>query len=563
MIKIKSLELHNYKSIVNTGVMNIHPNFTILAGRNNAGKTALIEALGLVFSTRILNENSVVSSLNDNFKLIIYVHLDNDNFEVHKIFGTKSSGNLRITFYKLNSVLVYDLLDEDYDFLLQIKKTSGVGLGAVITGGPNTTSFASVPEFYNKFFKKLSDRFVYISGTRVAREKETISYETKLDQTASNLTNFLFILYTNQPKTFKRVEDNFSLIFPDVELIQTPVTINTETQIKLKFEGSDTLIPLADCGSGYTHVLILLSILQADTNRIILYDEPHVYLHPAAEKAIYDLASKYSEHQFLLTTHSPILINYPVEKNLYLVKKEKGISTYSSLNRVGDILKELGIQNSDFSFAEKIIFVEGETEEKILPMIFEHFGVKQIGYNYKLLNMKGTGKEFNNKGAMSSNSQKIDLIMEGLSGNNPIPYIFFIDRDEKSDAKIQELFDIYGGKIRILQRREIENYFLSSSKQICKVLLDYGVDEQVTEEHVNTFISDELSKIDDRVLYPKERKNPELDVVGSRVLERLFEHYSLHYSKVIDGPRIVELILRENPEILKEIFDLFEDFLHK
>ena len=159
----------------------------------------------------------------------------------------------------------------------------------------------------------------------------------------------------------------------------------------------DTVIPLYNCGSGFTHVLMFLCVLYSHDNKIVLFDEPHVYLHPSAEKAIYDLMNDMEQHQYLLTTHSSILINYPCKKILYHVSKTKGESIYAQLDSVREVLDDIGVKNSDFALSEKVLFVEGETEEQIIPIILGHYGMKQLGYNYTILKMGGTGNEFTKK----------------------------------------------------------------------------------------------------------------------------------------------------------------------
>lgn len=43
---------------------------------------------------------------------------------------------------------------------------------------------------------------------------------------------------------------------------------------------------------------------------------------------------------------------------------------------------------------------------------------------------------------MKDNSDKLESIFRGIS-ISPIPYIIFIDRDERDNTKIQELTDNY------------------------------------------------------------------------------------------------------------------------
>ncbi|MEH2082275.1 MAG: AAA family ATPase [Nostoc sp.] len=46
---IKKLQVFNYKSYLDSGLMEFSPGINIIVGRNNAGKTSLLEVLSLNF----------------------------------------------------------------------------------------------------------------------------------------------------------------------------------------------------------------------------------------------------------------------------------------------------------------------------------------------------------------------------------------------------------------------------------------------------------------------------------------------------------------------------------
>lgn len=46
---IKKLQVFNYKSYLDSGLMEFSPGINIIVGRNNAGKTSLLEVLTLDF----------------------------------------------------------------------------------------------------------------------------------------------------------------------------------------------------------------------------------------------------------------------------------------------------------------------------------------------------------------------------------------------------------------------------------------------------------------------------------------------------------------------------------
>lgn len=305
----------------------------------------------------------------------------------------------------------------------------------------------------------------------------------------------------------------------------------------------------------------MLCVLFTKNNSIVLFDEPQVFLHPSAEKAIYDLVCDNSEHQYIFTTHSPILINYPVEKRLVHVSKLNGESVFTQLGHIQEVLSDIGVNNSDYALSDKVIFVEGQTEELVIPMILSHFGLKQIGYNYRVLNMKGTGNYFTKNSSMREYKGKLDLILSGIS-ESPIPYKIIIDADNKTDEKLLTLRESYGDSIIILGRREYENYFLDCYHELSEIINRNSSIAAADPDLIKSKIDHLLLSIDDNKLFPKKGSTNVLkDVVGSEVLERLFESYSLHYNKIVHGMELTELVLNNTPGKLEFFKSELQDFI--
>lgn len=579
-MKIHSLRLKNYKSIEDSGEIFLNRKFNVFAGKNNAGKTALIESLYLFFQDSNLGTpnikgdsgsgNGIRQETHSIMEMICEIKED-DFLETFRGLEIESKFKFyKITLHSLKgwtSIIAVNGIIDEVETTPQEKE---ICTWEYINNNYRVVNHmfqvdllnqSVIPDYIRSLFQKIRNTLLYISSSRTIPAQDSTALHQHLNVTASNIHAFFHTLHNNREEVFDKIQETFTGIFSDVKIIRTTVGQSNSTTIHLEFEGENQLFPLNECGSGYSHVLIMLSVLISETNKIVLFDEPHLYLHPSAEKAIYDLTQQNESHQFIFTTHSPILINYPVSKNLYLVTKKAGKSNYSLIGNVQEILNEIGISNSDFALADKVLFVEGETEEVVIPLILSTFGMKQIGYNYRVLKLQGTGKDFSNKGAMSNNSQKLGLILGYLS-SSPIPYRILIDRDEKSEQKINELQETYGDNILILERREIENYFLTQIEPLV-LSISQNIQREVSGSEVKEFITKCYENFEDRKLYPKERLSQVNDIVGSEVLERLFNNYQLTYSKVRHGTLIVNWLLENQPNELECIADLLRPFVEQ
>lgn len=577
-MKLVSLELSNYKSVEESGRITANKQVTILAGKNNTGKTALIEAIHKITNGSFVNFIDVGP---DNAELEMIIELNSEEYSyLEEYFVEENIPKSKV--YKYRILYLYNQKkDQSCIMKLQLIMESETGLRVheyvnesntlgdksrgkykFVNHSGSEINFHRTPTSLRKIIHLIKNNFVYISGNRFVPNKDKTVLQSDLSINGENLNSYLFTLHNNNEEVFNKIINTFKGIFDDVTAVSTPIDSKQDTSICLSFEGVNNPIQLFNCGSGFTHVLLFLCVLYSQENRIVLFDEPHVYLHPSAEKAIYDLINETQSHQYILTTHSSILINYPFEKNLYLVNKQNGISNFIELDTVREVLDEIGVSNSDFALAEKVLFVEGPTEEVVIPIILNHFGIRQIGYNYRILKMGGTGNVFSKKTAMQSHKDKLDLILNGIAGS-PIPYLILIDRDEKDEEKIKNLREKYRNSIQILERREFENYLLDSYEEISTVINENSSEGVVTSVEVEIFINNLLEQQDDCNLYQSRGfiEEPIKQVIGSRILEALFLEYNIMYNKVVHGKEIVKHILEKHPEKLISFKNLLKDFI--
>ncbi|MDY8046564.1 AAA family ATPase [Paenibacillus polymyxa] len=568
-MKIINVSVKKYKSIKESGGIHLHNKINVLAGKNNTGKSAFIEAIYKVINGDLVDHISFNPEL---IEIVIEINVSTEelnfiNQNVQSDYSMPDFERLRLTINYDNignyTIIKKTELCYNNTFIILYQNNSISGRTEYLftnLHGHDQAYTGSLPTFLNNTYFLLKNKLVYISGSRYVPMTEGSNLHSSLFIDGTNLNAFLYTLHNNEERIFDKIKRTFTQIFTDVTSISTPINDNNNTHISIYFEGIENPIPLSSCGSGYTHVLLLLCVLFTKKDSVVLFDEPQVFLHPSAEKAIYDLVNDIGEHQYLFTTHSPILINYPVEKHLFHVRKINGYSIFTHLEQMQEILFDIGVSNSDYALSDKIIFVEGETEELVIPIILSHYGLKQIGYNYRILNMKGTGKEFNKKTAMNSHREKLDLILGGVS-QSPIPYKIIIDADNKTEEKIKELRDNYSGNIIILDRREYENYFLDCYRELAEIINLELEAERTNPEEIKYEIDSITSNTTDRKLFPRDSMEVYKDVVGSEVLERLFEKYSITYNKVKHGLHLTNLVLENTPEKLEFFRNELEGFI--
>ena len=105
--------------------------------------------------------------------------------------------------------------------------------------------------------------------------------------------------------------------------------------------------------SGTLRVLALMTALQAEPEaNLIGIEEPENYVHPTALRAFVDfLASAEDRVQFMVTTHSPLLLDYLNEPaSICVVRRRDGKTTVAPERNPDGVRKAL--EESGFGLGE-------------------------------------------------------------------------------------------------------------------------------------------------------------------------------------------------------------------
>jgi putative ATP-dependent endonuclease of the OLD family len=116
------------------------------------------------------------------------------------------------------------------------------------------------------------------------------------------------------------------------------------------------------------------------------------------------------------------------------------------------IPRELGIRLSSVFMFDRLVFVEGDTDETILRELSALLGVNLSSANVGFIPIEG---------ARNLAHYAADATLSFLT-KRQVRMWFLLDRDEKDEIDIKKLAGRLGSraKLVVLQRREIENYLL-------------------------------------------------------------------------------------------------------
>lgn len=216
-------------------------------------------------------------------------------------------------------------------------------------------------------------------------------------------------------------------------------------------------------GSGIREALRLILDYEFVRPNIILVEEPEVHLHPALEIAMMQYLKKISaDCQVFLTTHSTNFLDVADLRNVYLITRDA--STRVQLLSVDDaedsIPEELGIRLSSLFMYDRLVFVEGPSDEQILRSFASTLGI----------NLGQAGVGFVTTGGARNFTHYANASTLAFLAKRRVKLYFIIDRDERDALEIEDLrirlSDM--GELNVLQRRELENYLV-----VPRVLAEY------------------------------------------------------------------------------------------
>lgn len=311
---------------------------------------------------------------------------------------------------------------------------------------PTTEPLVVTPEMLSTTFaeiiKKIKGRFKLIPAIRDV--KNPIAHRmTLLD---SRIQSSLWSLdqSTKVPdeKKYAAIEGSFSKITSQrLDPVQGQIFIRRGAiHFPLYFEGGGT--------QGAINLLYDLKS-EPEEGYVFGIEEPETHSHPGFQRKLFDELKGLSVdgHQLFVVTHSSIFIDRTDLSNAWIVKLVDVETKVEKIKELKEIVQEIGAKPSDiFFFADRILFVEGKTEEIILPAFAHRLGVDLE--DVAIIPVEGKAKA------------RLNLKAWVKITRNALPIFLILDNDARQE--VEELVGeglIEPRSYHLWQNGTIENYY--------------------------------------------------------------------------------------------------------
>lgn len=599
-MKIKEIRIRNYKSWNDSNLITLADGLNVIVGQNNAGKTAFLEALSLNrggVPHKTLKSKPEFDSYIDNnaFIDITFQFGPNELFRAalglhHDFFiplpedkqpvGTALTHVIQ-RLQEPNKIVAEftnaEISRADFDpswysparKYIRCRVNRGMGSIELVDStvhpensvGTNRLSWMLIETLRKRIYFLRAERY-NISSARVEHPNEL------LEQNCNNLAQVLHVLQSGNPERYKRVIELLKKVFPRIKAVTVPVT-GGHAQIVIwsidpKTERKDLAVPLADSGTGIGQVLAMLYlIIHSDVPQCILIDEPQSFLHPGATRSLLEILHANPRHQYIVTTHSPFILSIPSSKVIHIVhdgnQSKADVIDGPKAQEARLMLQDLGFKLSDVFGADKIIWVEGPTEEECFKLIVRS-SKDDAFWGIEIIGVRSTGDL---EGRNAEASYDIYTNLSKKIGIIPPAVGFIFDKEMRSDAVIQDLKRKSRSRVFFLSRRMYENYLLDPSA-IAAALNTESQSERYDSSVILTWIKTNGSnkKYLRNVAARPLDESWFINVNGAEILRDIFKDITentITYDKVKHGYLLTKILLEGNPSAFSEVKDL----LHK
>lgn len=604
---ISELRIHDHKSFRDSGPIRLTPGFTVVLGKNDAGKSAFVEAVSLGFLDKPHRSPKTIRSpgapYNSNPRVQVCFTLTHDEvkeslkrlqtFSVPTTTGPSGDSAQSLVYHLMDSgaditatwargrvqrawvseedpgdIAVHFLRNDLYPDVLQMTY-----LGT--RGGDVDSTLAA------QLFAAFKDRIYSFKAERTVTDFAPIQGSEVLQPNASNLADVLLMLTAGNANRRDRFLKLVNAVFPHITYVNARPLPSTDKptariyvhSVPVEHERDDLAVPLAESGTGIGQVLaILYVVVTADTPRVIVIDEPQSFLHPGAVRKLLDiLRYQFPQHQYIITTHSPIPLGKDGRDSVLILRRE-GYETmvervdHSVEHSLRVSLAEVGARLSDVFGADAVLWVEGKTEEVCFPKLIRQL----VGAH--LLGVQVLGVVSTDELAHKQAERMFDIYGRLSGGNALLPQAlaFVLDMEERNEAQREDIERRSGGKIRWLPKRMYENYLLvpwAIAELINRE--DAERSTQVTKDEVSEWIKGEGARSKyHRPLTPCPSTSPkwEMNVRGANILADLFDHFTecrVRYSKVAHGEALTEILINNPTPDLVELARMLADIVQQ
>lgn len=467
---IKSIKLKKFKCFIDNYItFKVQ---TIIVGKNNAGKSTMIEALRLIaFAGK--------KSLSSNFSQPLAMYDFPIDYKGIKIDTDKLKIDLRSAIYLYDEgyATIEALFDDNSKIMIYIN--SDVAFATFFdSAGDNIWKKDRVSRCN---FSKLSimPQIGPIRENEKMLIRETILNDMETYLSSRHFRNEIFYFKTKRYAEFKMLAEASwdGLRLHEIEPIGE--------YLSLMVQDDNFPCEIGLMGSGIQIWLqIIWFLCKSKDSTTLIFDEPDIYMHPDLQIKLFNIIRQRNV-QMIIATHSVEIISQVEPKYLLSIEKSSRDVRFANSSRAAQkVIEDIGgISNLSLiriGQIKKCLFVEGKDLDIIGPFINKLYPkIEPSIYTIPIVSLGGK--------AQLSEAYGVAKLFH-LETQGEVQCYCILDRDYESLDSSEELIRTAKEnflELIIWKRKEIENYLLNPNV----IFRTLKIVDSRFEEFMNRFIT--------------------------------------------------------------------------
>lgn len=433
---MQHLKLHSHKGLKTATLENLEQ-FNVVCGRNNNGKTTLLEC--------IADENKRVLGA-------MIPQTESERLGPIAVAGmgwgrTDPSASENVLFKRLLDQFLKEskgriwYTDEADAFAQELRRrfdASSLQRWVFAEASSKRAFLSCFPA---------QPRSVFVPSQRNLETQIGVNSSQPVADSGTGLVNYLFRA-KNLPITSidNKVWQTISEAFLEISAgCRFDIFIQEANSLRLYFaDPGRSWIPADSCGLGLQDLLVILSHCLLPGRNLIVIEEPETHMHPDLQRRLAIYLKSLSDLQFVISTHSNVFLGSALVDKVIFVSYEDEVKVADATGRAA-ALDSLGYQISDNLVSDLIILMEGPTDRPAIEQMLIKTGIMQKK-NIKFWPLGGDIMD--------------QLDLEVFAQGSKI--IAVVDKDPRSGSVRKRFMDNckdHHIKVYRLKRYSIENYF--------------------------------------------------------------------------------------------------------
>ena len=405
-MQITDLWIRNFKSIRDMHIENIE-NALILVGKNDTGKTAVLDAVRAVGGDYEVRKEDFRESY-PNVEILVTLQITEADLQRFHRYGIVSSYRRYESWYRDFCRKLPSYRDGKLTFEYTVNRDGRIRYS---DGHQKNNGF--IPKIFPHIYymdaernlEKFQDDLLLLQEDELLKQMRSgccmfdmakkcnhcfsciglIQKKTPEELNAFEAAKLLeYKLYNLSLDAFsRRVNENFrknggrDRVAYSMNLdIERTLSVTAEIQR----EGRQEKWPLGSMGKGMRsiYMLSLLETYEEEGRQnadLILVEDPEIFLHPKLQKVSGDILYRLSrKNQVVFSTHSPNLLpdfNSRQIRQVYL--NSEGVSEVREKTDISAVLDDLGYSANDLMNVNFVFIVEGKQDKSRLPLLIRKY----------------------------------------------------------------------------------------------------------------------------------------------------------------------------------------------